>query len=1796
MVARSDLLNFTVLTAMVLMISVSMVVLDTDATEADIIIDEVYYDNSEGSVFFTGKAESQFVSARVVGDGILSQIDSCSVIDGEFSDSFFVGHLKDGTYRVEVWYGGDKATKAFMAGDILVVESVSYNRSTGQLSYKGTTSLPFVNVALYHGDDMVSPVTTSGPVGGLFDDAIYVGVIEPGTYVVRFNYDGAEVCEVLTVSERDLQIDSITFVQERACITIIGHIYSDVNPCLIVKAPSGLDYETEYWQDEDGSFVAYAFMGKLQENGVYTLSASAYYGMDPIESTYADYHSEDQMVDSQGNVLIDNGHTLVSFSGVASTYVIPASVTHIMEGAFEGSKIGTFILDRDVTWDIRKYEGMTFTFQDSDISRIIIKEGVSVIPDYLFAKTKIETIEFPASIKTIGVKSFYDCNDLVSITFRDNNCLTELKDYSFAYDEKISSISFGGSRFGYKCEIGTGAFIFCNDLTQVTLQDGFYLRTIGSFSFTKLGDRFKNPNPTAISFNTTNGILIPDETVEIGQYAFSTIAYNDVVMSEMSYEPLIGYVNVMFASIPTIKIVGDNWQISVEEGSQLTSIEVCAFAGYNDVKSIDLSECKKLLSIQKHAFSKCLNNGVLKLPPNVEEIYSSFMYSTTNHDIVLPNSIRVLDSAFDGVHANITATEGSLLEYFSESIYSYYNEDFSHCTHLTYVKSHSDNVRILPGVYDGEIVSRTLDQGVMPNIDGDSLEITDNTTYMCWAYTSKQISCSDNNPYFKIIDNALYYVSGGQNILMQVAGCESFNVIDGAYVRSGILKPYITDLSLSSHVILESGSISQCDSLITVRVSGDIDPSMLESAFQGIKTFPTILLDGDYSDSDILRLSMLGSTYYGLHISGKMVYVPTLLNNVVMHYGINDDYRFVRTNVVLEDHVLLITSGLVANVDGSDICIDDISDQGESFIWFVPLEADNAKIIVDLNFDGGNVSGKGSMAMSVDAGLALSEWNLSTPVKDRSSFEGWSLTPGGALLPMSYRVGTTCTLFAVWSDRDPMIIVDDSVASVYQGDSRFDTQTIVEHQNITLSAQPKAGFELVKWVVNGDVTSIDASTPLILTDVTSDYTVSFTSRYYSSSSGIQSVVDRGLPTIEDASNLALVTELGGVIDTSGSIWEGHASVPLIIDDRIYFRAGSYLYVAESDTGFILNSVPSAEAKDYYHQIGYGGGAIIDYKTGKVYDTDLNLMYTLERSVTGVQYYDGMFYTSGTDIYSFTPGIDSTVKNGIKEMQFIAHVNNVYSTYGFTTSVFAGHYNYRIVADGFERGIAAVDLCTGDVNVKYFNSIRSMYLDDGWISYHDGCIYLPAYTIGLFGEVATDSDDCLVYIAVNGLEFGEEHSYVFEGKRGWVSETLFYGDRMFICASGILHSFKIVNGLIDPNSLITATLNPGHGSIVMDVSHSDDPDPVLYFYGIPYQTNNVGLSMVEYRAGAMTSYEVRGLPVNYNSQAVRADIDGRMIWYNDSGHIFDYTVPEKNVFYFLIDDGMQAQWFAGYGKTAAAALKSLGNNVIVIDDYLRITSIYGNSSSDIGIWALKQNAQQDITDNLKDYSWVKIYDLYDRSYDVCHYYRITTSSSLSQTYSYIDADGTLKQYLFEDNIGDRGMVGVKMVPGTAVKTIKYFDEDGNEFLEFRSIYLPENGVSWDQPNIIKDGVSVRWYDENGVAVDSLKGIDLSGDDINLYGSWKSEKVDLNIKKDVGYDEAPVLVQVAQQTAPVYLKVMLKSGSVTEEYSYDLNQDNGWAAELSIDYSDGTMLLFLTMSRNDPFEYNVGYSLLNIEAIA
>lgn len=1615
-------------------------------------IDSVSYE-SGGVVSFKGKASSELVNLRVTGEEYASVIDACPVRDGCYSDSILIGDLKQGRYSLTAMSEGSVTVKTFdVTPSNIIIDDASYDPQSKNLNYSGSADVDVVYIILEGDGGFASPIDACLVEGGVFSGSMYVGELGSGTYRIIASYGGTAV-------EREVEVDG------------------------------------------------------------------------------------DAPVVIPGLKLSSDGTVLEKFTGSVDVFKIPSSVVKIADGAFSSCSIGEFVLDRDLTWEISVAD--CYPFEKAGLKSIIIDEGVSAIPDYIFAKTCIESITIPSSVKTIGLKAFYSCEKLSEVVISDGSMLVNIGDYSFSSNPSLETVTFGTSADGVECTIQRGAFLYDDRLVGVTMKPGSNITVIEDYAFAKSN----NDGVLGVNINSDSGMIFPKSVRSIGFSAFSYAKHKYALEPNTNTLPE----NNFDGSVQKIITMSAGATISFEQGSNLGLIGDYAFAGYSGVSSsngksdgiagVDLSPCIELTDVGKCAFRLTLTSiAEIKLSHSIENIgdyafYNGLPKSDEWIVVNVPASVETVGKCALSYADELIFDEGSHLR--SISLQDGLKKvDLHNCFELELdeaLSAGSGTTKLPPGVYErGRIWYACVDESTPIALldDDDVLLIQESTVAIAKESlrNAKGIVCDPNNRYFLVDDNILYFTDNDETRVVLIFGqSDVVHIREDVVIGAGVIQDDIRELVMEGEVSFSEepfGQSSSIKSLVFGTALNDLSWQVYD-AFHGLS--PDVcyhVMDGS-SPEYLDQLDAIGRLFVGYADSkGNVVFVPYSVDGKRVECSTSEEGGVleIRISADILQCYDVVGIGCSIKTESDSLIVQSVDGRYSKLVLTEKNSAYLDEYIVIFDGDGGDCNGNASVVRTALFNQTLAGLDIPSFVKPGHRFVGWSLD--GVLFDQSQPIGRDMILKAVWEARKPVVSFENDAAIIDCGELKSGTEITDPQKTYTFKiAEINPGYEVFSWIVNGK--ECGSATQELTIAINEDTTIGVSYRYYAPSSGLNPISNRDLPSAEEITNLVKSYTLGGYLDNSGKIWKGHASVPLIIDDRVYFRAGAYLYVAESDTGYIINYVNSVEPNEYYHHLGYGDGVIIDCFTRKAYNTDLEQIFVIgdvtddgkQVKLTGVEFNDGWFYTSGSMIYRFSSNDDNVeISDEVKSVEFVGEISGTFGSYGFTHSIFIDKYLYRIVTDGIYRGVAGIDLETKEVKRVYMPSLNYMYLDDGWMTYHDGYLYLTAYSQGLFGAVATFNNGRMAYVSVNGLDFGGESYYEFEDG-GFTSQFVVVDGIGYVNCSEKLYMFDMsIPGT--PKLIGTGDSSFGHGSIAIDTSDIDMDGSPVYIYMIPYDSNvSSSFCLVEAIGEGsdrkLIRHEVSYLPKNYNSQTVRADIDGRMIWYNDSGHIYTYTTEEKNPFFFFIEKNGNAMWYESYGKTAADALSRLGRDVVTLNDSRGIGTLFGHSAESSKIWVLESKASQTQIANLKNYGWTEIPNLYDSAYDVYHYYVIradgTTGVFEEGTEFSFYVDDEVRSYKFRMNIGeDRGAIGIQMVLGNDLSKIRIYDDSGKLVEEYTGRIGTETNASF--PDFVNPGKVAQWMLSDTVVAELRGQMFVSGgSDYRL--KWVDEPVRFDIKSSI-----------------------------------------------------------------------------------
>lgn len=1402
----------------------------------------------------------------------------------------------------------------------------------------------------------------------------------------------------------------------------------------------------------EGAFASTCFPLYLPE-GVEALGPKAVgYG---TEVTVSPDNGHMRMDD--GSVLSADGTELIRYLGGAEDYAVPDGVRRIAAYALYGN---TAVRSVTVPASVEEC-GMWPFYNVPNLERITVSDGMTAIPDYLFGNIGpgVRSVAIPASVEKIGFKAFFNTG-IEDVSFADGAMISEIGPYAFAHSGKLEHVRFGSSAEGYGCRIGNASFYYCDSLSFVEVDDGAVITEIGPYAFAKFrtSDLYDMRAP---SFGPSEGgIVIPRETEYVGENAFTCLSNNtglvDSTPDVLEYSAY--FVSNEYAIYPSL---GDGFAISFEEGSAINSIDA-AFRGIIGVKEIDLSACSNLEALYG-SFSGTGGGGgtVLKLPPSLKYVkdYSFSFPSCAAETYELPASIREIGRrAFVNLAREVSFADGSELTSLGESAFhegadGMPSVDLSACGKLESADISGIAAKMPAGAYG---ITNAKWTGRILNADAVAMEAADGVLDIGEGVDTVntralrglvRADCAPGSP-FAFADGRLTYVHDGRvTVLAWARDTEEAAVAAGSPVTdiaAGALSGTSAKvLRLEKEVAIGARVAAGC-SLDAVYLLCGTGISVDPNAFAGMSSEPVFYVDRGMTGI-VPSLEAYGEVYLAYGDGTAHVFLPRSADGLALEWK---DPRFAGGEFSAIPSVRGYTPyDLDVAVYGETVPAADgrisFAVSGDAVVS-VSLRDRTSGDLVEVTFDGrgGLCGGEATVSVRIPRGSVLRASEVPLFAKDLSDLSGW--TARGAPFDLASPVGEDTVLEASWSVRDrPVVTVTAASGTVYASGTPVASVTAEPGSSLTLHFEPLPFYEASGWVykVSGAAAvSVAGTADLVLEDIRHDTAVDVSARYVQKSAGTPDYTNKGLPT-EDCSSVVMVADLGDDVDMSGAVWTGTCSVPLVVDGFIYYRSAGHLYKAESDTGYVVKSVESRNNSTYYHYLGYGEGIILDYLAGKAYDLDLNQVYRFSGSP---EYSDGYFYLKG---YRFPAADeDPSVPDEYKKTEYVGPLSGAFVNLGYPQKVYVGDYVFAVYAKGADRGVTCVNTATGKGSVHVFGSLAGMLLDDGWLTYYDGTLFLTAYSKGLFGDIHSPHCDRVAWVDVDvgrgaGEVFGADGFYEFDGCYAAASAFLVWNGKGYVNTEGLLHVFSVEDNVVqgEPSKkltlLRTAFIGFSHGSLTMDISHcTEEEDHAVYLYNIPYRSSpQFSVAVVKDDDNGTERFYITNGPSDYNSQAMRADIDGRMVWYNDSCHVKVYTVPEKNRFFFFLDNGSAAVWRESYGATPEDALRALGASSVTLSGGAP-ASLLG-AAGDWTVYALEGRSGK--------YAWTET-ALGDGACAASHYFVVNggTLPQAGDEYTlYLDG-GTEETYVFADNIGDRSWVG-KVFGKEGVVRVKDVDISASE---------------------------------------------------------------------------------------------------------------------------------------------------------
>jgi hypothetical protein len=375
-----------------------------------------------------------------------------------------------------------------------------------------------------------------------------------------------------------------------------------------------------------------------------------------------------------------------------------------------------------------------------------------------------------------------------------------------------------------------------------------------------------------------------------------------------------------------------------------------------------------------------------------------------------------------------------------------------------------------------------------------------------------------------------------------------------------------------------------------------------------------------------------------------------------------------------------------------------------------------------------------------------------------------------------------------------------------------------------------------------------------------------------------------------------------------------------------------------------------------------------------------------------------------------------------------------------------------------------------------SEIAGHMMDEGWLSYYDGRVYLTTYSIGLFGAGQGGTGQIVkVEVGENGELIDESVIYTPTYQTKNASEFIVYNGRGYVNAFNELQVYDV-----DTMTLIYSERGAfTHGGMMMNTGYATEENGYLvYLYIVPYRPTD--LIVFEDRQGQTEGKRTdlnkdgkgMGLP-QYSNTLMRSGPNGELIWWNDTSVMFIYgrTIAEKD-YNFFIADGGEGKWVKSAGATPGDALSKI-DGMAVSDISGAVT--YNGTTMSVGYLNSVNFA------GTESEGWVE-WGFGDKAHDYHRYWIISSIGTEGSWYH--EADG--KKYSEKDAIGKAEIFGMTFasdfvsdsaVNGNSVTVSADVDEDTGA--EYISVDARMSDGSFMR------AVSKLSYDEEGKASFSIE---------------------------------------------------------------------------------------------------------------
>ncbi|MBR6517457.1 MAG: leucine-rich repeat protein, partial [Bacilli bacterium] len=377
-----------------------------------------------------------------------------------------------------------------------------------------------------------------------------------------------------------------------------------------------------------------------------------------------------------------------------TSVTIPDNVTSLGSAAFSGCSTlstintgdGIILLSNSMFNKCLKLSNVTLSsnlvsigssafYECSSLTSITLPSKVNTIESNAFYKcSKLSTVNFSESLVSINSSAFYECSSLSTLNL--SNKVKTIGYSAFYGCYNLTSANFGttfletiGEKAFYECyritsvnlpntlqNIGPNAFYGCSKITSITIPESVSFIGSSPFSMCRTlekiivneGNQYFTSDINGVLYNKNqtsliqfppgkqvenNMYTIADTVTEIGDYAFASCVYLEIIVSPDT-----------ITSIGNYAFSGSNLA-RFEVSSSTETIGSYAFYGCSRLNSLIINNGVK--TIGERAFENCIALSELTLPDSVTSIgQAAFMNCSYLEKLVLSNGLKTIPNNF----------------------------------------------------------------------------------------------------------------------------------------------------------------------------------------------------------------------------------------------------------------------------------------------------------------------------------------------------------------------------------------------------------------------------------------------------------------------------------------------------------------------------------------------------------------------------------------------------------------------------------------------------------------------------------------------------------------------------------------------------------------------------------------------------------------------------------------------------------------------------------------------------------------------------------------------------------------------------------------------------------------------------------------------------------------------------------------------------------------------------------------------------------------------------------------------